>query len=156
MVLPAAPGTLVRLDTGANVLFAGCRSSHALTSMARQFPRSRFLATESSAEVLEAATDAVSIAGLQNTQVVRPNTLKQARLQGIFEFIIRQGGERAAPMAALAGLLREGGLVFDLGRELPSPLAYHEAGLVILRSIRLADGCACVIAGSWGLASRGV
>lgn len=154
-VLPAAPGTTVRLDVGANVLFAGARASHSLVALAREFPRSRFLATEPSVEVIEAATDAVRAAGLQNTQVARPDVLKQARLQGIFEFVIRDGGERAAPMAALPKLLREGGLVFDLSRELPSPLAYHEAGLVILRSIRLADGCACVIAGNWALPSRG-
>lgn len=148
-VLPAAPGTIARLDVGVNVLFAGCRTSSALVALARQFPRSRFLGIEASAEVLEAARAAVRIAGLQNTQAGRPDTLRQARLQGIFEFVIRQGGEPAASLDTLPGLLRDGGLLFDLGRELPSPADYHAAGLVILRSIRLADGCACIIAGNW-------
>jgi hypothetical protein len=150
-VLPAAPGTTARLDVGANVLFAGCRDAHALLAVARQFPRSRFLATEPAVDALAGAREAVRHAGLQNTQAGRPDTLRQARLQGIFEFIIRQGGEASAPMNALPSLLRDGGLLFDLGRELPSPADYHEAGLVILRSIRLADGCACIIAGNWQL-----
>lgn len=148
-VLPAAPGTIARLDVGANLLFAGCRANRALVALARQFPKSRFLGTEPSVEVIEAARDAIRVSGVQNVQVGRPETLRQTRLQGIFDFIIRQGGEPAAPMDALPGLLREGGLLFDMGRELPSPADYHEAGLVILRSIRLSDGCACIIAGNW-------
>jgi hypothetical protein len=148
-VLPAAPGTIARLDVGANVLFAGCRATQALVALARQFPKSRFLGTEPSADVIEAARAALRIGGVQNAQIGRPDTLRQARLQGIFEFIIRQGGDAAAPMDAFPGLLRDGGLLFDLARELPSPADYHEAGLVILRSIRLSDGCACIIAGNW-------
>lgn len=153
-VLPAAPGTIARLDVGTNVLFAGCRANSALVALARQFPRSRFLGTEASADILAAAREAVRMAGLQNTQATPPDTLRQARLQGIFEFVIRQGGESAAHMNALPALLRDGGLLFDLGRELPSPADYHDAGLVILRSIRLADGCACIIAGHWQLPAR--
>jgi hypothetical protein len=148
-VLPAAPGTTARLEVGANVLFAGCDDGRALIALARQFPRSRFLATEPAADALAATREAIRIAGLQNAQAGRPETLRQARLQGIFEFVIRQAGDSAAPMEALPGLLRDGGLLFDLGRGLPSPADYHKAGLVILRSIRLADGCACIIAGSW-------
>jgi hypothetical protein len=154
-VLPAVPGTIVQLDVGANVLLAGCRAGTALVALARQFPRSRFLGTEPSAEVREAARVSVQGGGVQNLQIASPETLQQARLQGIFQYIIRQGGEPAAPMAALPGLLREGGLVFDLARQLPPASAYHDAGLVILRSIRLADGCACIIAGNWPMTGPG-
>jgi hypothetical protein len=152
-VLPAAPGTLSRLDLGTNVLFAGCGDGSAFVQLARDFPRSRFLGTEPRPQALEVAREAVRIAALQNTQAARPEALRQNRLQGIFEFVIRQGGEAAAPIKALPGLLRDGGLLFDVSRTLPSPAEYHEAGLVILRSFRLADGCACIIAGNWSMPS---
>jgi hypothetical protein len=148
-VLPAAPGTTARLDLGVNVLLAGAGDIDASVAFARQFPRSRFLGTEPSPAALANVRDAIRLGGLQNFQAGRPETLRQARLGGIFEFVIRQGGEPAAPITALSGLLHEGGLLFDLGRALPSPAQYHHAGLVILRSIRLPDGCACIIAGNW-------
>ncbi|HEX7632299.1 MAG TPA: class I SAM-dependent methyltransferase [Lacunisphaera sp.] len=154
-VLPAAPGTLSRLDTGANVLFAGCADGRDLVRLARHFPRSRFLGTEPVTRALELTREAVRSASLQNTQAARPESLRQNHLKGIFEFVIRQGGEAAARLNSLPGLLCNGGLLFDVSRTLPSPAAYHDAGLVILRSIRLPDGSACMIAGNWSMAMRG-
>lgn len=152
-VLPAAPGTLSRLDTGANVLFAGCADGSALVRLARHFPRSRFLGTEPVTRALELTREAVRGASLQNTQTARPESLRQNHLKGIFEFVIRQGGDAAARLNNLPGLLCDGGLLFDVNRALPSPAAYHNAGLVILRSIRLPDGSACMIAGNWTLSA---
>lgn len=152
-VLPAAPGTLSRLDLGTNVLFAGCGDGSNLVRLARDFPRSRFLGTEPRLHALDVTREAIKTAGVQNTHAARPESLRQKRLHGIFEFVIRQGGEAAAPIEALPRLLRDGGLVFDLSRSLPSPAGYHDAGLVILRSFRLADGCACIIAGNWSMSA---
>jgi hypothetical protein len=46
-------------------------------------------------------------------------------------------------------LLREGALLFDLGDEPLSPADYHDAGFVILRTLRLPDGSRCTVAGNW-------
>src|SRR4051812_2938293 len=153
-VLPAAPGTTARLDVGVNVLLAGCVDGQTLVSFVRQFPRSRFLGIETSPDALAKFRDAIRLAGLQNVQAGGPETLRQARLQGIFEFVFRQG-ESAPTLPDIPALLREGGLLFDLGRELPSPADYHEAGLVILRSVRVAQDCACIIAGNWTMPTSG-
>lgn len=148
LVLPAAPGATARLDQGANLLFAGCGRAESLVVIAGLFLRSRFLGLEREPDALGAARSAVRENWLQNTQV-SPDTVRQPHLQGIFDFIIRQGGETGAPMDSLPSLLREGGLLFDLGDEVPSPADYHDAGFVILRSFRLPDGCRCIVAGNW-------
>lgn len=152
-VLPAAPGTLSRFDLGTNVLVAGCGDGRTLVRLARDFPRSRFLGTEPRMTALEVTREAIRSAGVQNTQAARPESLRQKRLHGIFEFVIRQGGEASAPLHGVPRLLRDGGLLFDLSRSLPSPADYHDAELVILRSFRLADGCACLIAGNWSMSA---
>jgi hypothetical protein len=147
-MLPAVPGTIARLEQGANLLFAGCGRAESLVVIAGLFPRSRFFGVENEPEALGAARSAVRENWLQNTQV-SPDPIRQPHLQDIFDFVIRQRGETGAPMHSLPSLLREGGLLFDLGAELPSPADYHDAGFVILRSLRLPDGCRCVVAGNW-------
>lgn len=150
-VLPAAPGTIVQLDLGTNLLFAGCGRGETLVELARQFPRSRFLGTERAPEALAATQQAAQAAGLQNLQLGRPDTVRRAHFQGIFHYVIRQGGEAGAPTNSLPALLRDGGLLFDLGKELPSVTDYHDAGLIIIRTLRLPSGCRAVIAGNWPL-----
>lgn len=148
-VLTAARGTIAQLDVGTNLLFAGCGRGEALVEIARLFPRSRFLGVERAADALAASQQAVRDGGLQNVTLGRPDIVRRAYMQGIFNFVIRQGGETSAPTDSLPALLRDGGLLFDLGENSPSPADYHDAGLVILRKIRLPNGCACVIAGNW-------
>lgn len=152
-VLSAAPGTIVQLDLGANLLFAGCGRGDELAEIARLFPRSRLLGVERATTDLVAARQALADAGIQNTQLGRPDIVRRAYLQGIFNYVIRVGGEASAPMDSLAALLREGGLLFDVGEHLPSAADYHDAGLLIIRTLRLPNGCRAVIAGNWGLAS---
>lgn len=152
-VLTAAPGTIVQLDLGANLLFAGCGRGEALVEIARLFPRSRLLGIERATTDLVAAQRALRDGGIQNTQLGRPDIVRRAYLQGIFNYILRLDGESSAPLNSLPGLLREGGLLFDVGEDLPSAAAYHDAGLVIIRALRLPNGCRAVIAGNWGLSS---
>jgi hypothetical protein len=148
-VLAAAPGTIAQLDAGANLLFAGCGRAGVLVEIARQFPRSRFLGVEPSPDVLYAAHLAVRKGGVQNTTLGRPDMVRRAYLQGIFNFVLRHGGETSAPLDSVPGLLRDGGLLFDVGSDRLSPADYHDAGLVILRSLRLPAGGTAVIAGNW-------
>lgn len=152
-VFPAAPGTLARLDRGTNLLFAGCGEGEALIEIARIFPRSCFLGLERSAGAFGAARTAVHKAWLQNTGI-SPDTARQPHLQGIFDLVIRRGGDDGAPMDALPTLLRDGGLLFDLADEPLSPADYHDAGFVILRALTLSDGSRCTIAGNWILSAR--
>lgn len=148
-LFPAAPGTIARLDTGANLLFAGCGDGETLATIARLFPRSRFVGTEPGTGALDAACASIRARGLQNTRVSPPDSVRQPHLQGIFDFIIRLDGEASAPLDALPALLRKSGLLFDLGQALPSAADYHDMGLIILRSLALPDGCTCIIAGNW-------
>lgn len=148
VMLPAIPGTIARLDQGTNVLFAGCGRAESLVVIAGLFPRSRFFGVESNPAALGAARAAVRENWLQNTQI-SPDTVRQPHLQDIFDVVIRQDGEAGAPLDSLTTLLREGGLLFDLSNETLSPADYHDAGFVILRTIRLPDGSRCTIAGNW-------
>lgn len=152
-VLTAAPGTIVQLDLGANLLFAGCGRGEALVEMARLFPRSRILGIERGTTDLVAAQRAIGDGGVQNTQLGRPDIVRRAYLQGIFHYVIRLGGEASAPLDSLPGLMRDGALLFDVGQDLPSAADYHEAGLIIIRTLRLPNGCRAVIAGNWLLPS---
>ena len=152
-VLPAAPGTIVQLDVGTNLLLAGCDRGEMLVELARMFPRSRFLGVERAPEALAATQSAVQAGGLQNVSLGRPDIVRRAYLQGIFNYVVRLGGDTAVPMNSLSGLLRDNGLLFDLGEDLPSAADYHDAGLVIIRTLRLPNGCRVVIAGNWLLPS---
>jgi hypothetical protein len=139
-VLSAAPGTIVQLDLGANLLFAGCGRGEALVEIARLFPRSRLLGIERATADLAAAQRAIADGGIQNTRLGRPDIVRRAYLQGIFHYIIRPGGEAGGPLNSLPGLMREGGLLFDVGEQLPSAADYHDAGLIIIRTLRLPNG----------------
>lgn len=152
LVLPAVPGTIARLDRGANLLFAGCGAADSLVVIAGLFPRSRFLGLERDVALLGTARSTVRENWLQNTQV-SPDTVRQPHLQGIFDFVIRRGGEASAATDSLPSLLCDGGLLFDLDEEPLSPADYHDAGFVILRSLRLPDGCRCTVAGNWILSA---
>jgi hypothetical protein len=155
-VLPAAPGTIVQLDLGTNLLFAGCGHGETLVELARLFPRSRFLGVEASPDDLPATQLSVRAAGLQNVQLGRPDIVRRASLQGIFNYVIRVNGAASLRLDSLPALMADGALLFDVSEKFCSPSAYHDAGLIIIRTFRLVDGRTCVLAGNWTLpASRG-
>jgi hypothetical protein len=154
--LPAAPGTIVQLDLGTNLLFAGCGQDGTLGELARLFPRSRFLGVDASSDALARTQKSMRTAGRQNVQLGRPDIVRRASLQGIFNYVIRVNGAASLRLDALPGLMTDGALLFDVSEKFCSPSAYHDAGLVIIRTFRLPDGRACVLAGNWTLpASRG-
>lgn len=144
LVLPNVRGTFVRLDTGANLLFAGCGRGEALVELARQFPKSRFFGVEPSPAQLAAAREAVRTGWLQNAWV-EPDTGHLPHLKGIFDFVIRHGDDYTAPLASLTPLLRQRGVLFDLTGEKPDSAGYQASGLIILRCVELPDGF-CTIA----------
>jgi SAM-dependent methyltransferase len=150
-MLPAAPGTIVQLDLGTNLLFAGCGKGETLLELAGLFPRSRFLGVDSSVDALTAAQQSARIAGRSNIQLGRPDIVRRANLQGIFNYVIRLNGTASLRLDSLPALMRDGALLFDVADTFCSPSAYHDAGLIIIRTFRLQDGRACVLAGNWTL-----
>jgi len=64
--LGAAPGLLDRLRAGARVLDLGCGSGHAVNLMAREFPASKFVGLDNSADAIGLAEADRAAAGLGN------------------------------------------------------------------------------------------
>lgn len=56
VLLPAVPGLVAKLEEGIDVLDIGCGSGHALATMARAYPRSRFTGYDLSEEAVAAAS----------------------------------------------------------------------------------------------------
>lgn len=136
----------MQLEAGTNVLLAGCERD-LLVDLARQFPRSRFFGLEPVAGRLAAARRAVHGAGIRNAWV-EPALSHLPYLRDIFSLAIRSGGDATALLPSLLPVLREDGLFMDVGDEPLSPENYHEAALVVLRSLALPDAH-CVLARKW-------
>ena len=66
VLLPAVPGLVARLEAGIDVLDVGCGSGHALSTMARAFPRSRFTGYDLSPEAVLSARASARAEGLAN------------------------------------------------------------------------------------------
>jgi 2-polyprenyl-3-methyl-5-hydroxy-6-metoxy-1,4-benzoquinol methylase len=67
-ILPLAPGLINALHEGIEVLDVGCGRGHALTTMARTFPRSRFTGYDFSKEGVAAGKAHAAELGLSNVQ----------------------------------------------------------------------------------------
>lgn len=65
-ILPLIPEIDARLDAGIDVLDAGCGRGTALITMARRYPRSRFVGYDLCADAIEAAAKAARAEGLGN------------------------------------------------------------------------------------------
>jgi SAM-dependent methyltransferase len=66
VILPLAEGLTERLETGIDVLDAGCARGAALIEMAKRFPKSRFTGYDLCEDAIEFAADAAHEAGLAN------------------------------------------------------------------------------------------
>ncbi|HWN33462.1 MAG TPA: class I SAM-dependent methyltransferase [Pseudonocardia sp.] len=66
--LGAAPGLLDRLRAGARALDLGCGTGHAVNLMAREFPASRFVGLDNSADAIGLAEADRAAAGLDNAE----------------------------------------------------------------------------------------
>jgi len=67
-ILPLVPGLIERLENGLHVLDAGCGSGQALNTLARRFPRSRFIGYDLSEAAIAKARQEANELG--NTNVV--------------------------------------------------------------------------------------
>lgn len=68
VILPLAPGITEALETGIDVLDAGCGRGEALRAMAARFPASRFTGYDLGADAIAFADDAARAAGLPNVR----------------------------------------------------------------------------------------
>lgn len=86
-ILPLAPGLTERLESGIEVLDAGCGRGLALLEMAKRFPNSRFTGYDLCREAIEFATEAAGAARLHNVHFsVRDLTDYDEKAR--FEFIV--------------------------------------------------------------------
>ncbi len=68
-ILPLAPGLIERLESGIDVLDAGCGSGHALCALAEAFPNSRFTGFDLCPEAVDAANATAKARGLTNIRL---------------------------------------------------------------------------------------
>lgn len=65
-VLPLAPGIIPRLESGIDVLDAGCGRGGALLAMAARYPASRFVGYDLCPDAIEFAANSAQVDGLDN------------------------------------------------------------------------------------------
>ena len=66
-VLPSVPKLIERLEDGINVADIGCGSGHAVNTMAKAFPKSRFTGIDFSDDALDVGRKEAASSGLENT-----------------------------------------------------------------------------------------
>lgn len=144
LVFLQMPGTIARLDLGANLLVANCGRAPALIALARQFPRSRFFGLETSVAYRAAAQAAVRGAWLQNAWI-EPDSGHLTALPGSFQVALRLPHPAGVTLPTVVPLLQDDALLFDLQPVISAAETHASAGLTVLRHARLPDGT-CIIA----------
>lgn len=112
-ILPLADGVVERLRSGIDVIDLGTGQGHAVNVMAREFPNSRFLGVDFSAEGIEAARAEAARWKLPNARFEVVDIM--AGLPGEFDFVTAFDviHDLARPKAVLAHInraLRQGGV----------------------------------------------
>lgn len=121
VILPLADGLMERLESGIDVLDAGCGRGLALIEMAKRFPNSRFIGYDLCAEAVNFANDAARSAGLANIcceQKDLDGYSEKARFDLITSFdAVHDQKDPQALISSLRGALRPGGvyLMQDIG-----------------------------------------
>ncbi|HEY0863205.1 MAG TPA: hypothetical protein VGD97_03805 [Lacunisphaera sp.] len=144
LVFLQMPGTIARLDLGANLLVANCGRGRTLVALARQFPRSRFFGLETAVADRAAAQAAIRGAWLQNAWI-EPDSGHLTALTGSFQVALRLPHPAGVPLPTLVSLLQDDALLFDLHPGAGGAGSHESAGLTLLRHARLPDGI-CTIA----------
>ena len=125
--LPAIPGLVDRLAEGIDVLDLGCGSGHAISLMARHFPRSRFTGYDFSPDAIAAALDEAGSWGLSNARFeVQDAALLPER--DAYDFIttfdaVHDQAEPAKVLDAIARALRNEGTYLMVDIDASSELA---------------------------------
>lgn len=115
-LLPLAPGLVERLETGIDVLDAGCARGLALLAMAERFPESRFLGLDLCADAIADATADAHARGLANI-VFETQDLSHYDVRERFDFVtsfdaVHDQKDPAGLVRTLYRALRPGGLYF--------------------------------------------
>lgn len=120
-VLPVVPGLVERLESGIDVLDAGCGSGRALMTMAARFPASRFVGYDLCREVVEKAQAAARQAGLSNLRI-EARDLTGFHEPAAYDFIttfdaVHDQKDPEGLLAGIRGALRPDGvyLMQDIG-----------------------------------------
>lgn len=120
-ILPLVDGIEARLESGIEVMDAGCGQGGALTAMAQRYPRSRFTGYDLEGEPIERAAASARNAGVTNVHFERRD-LTGYDERGRFDLItsfdaIHDQKDPAGLIRSLRGALRPGGiyLVQDIG-----------------------------------------
>lgn len=120
-ILPLAEGILPRLESGIDVLDAGCGRGSALRAMAERFPASRFVGYDLCTDAIAFAAEAAHAAGLDNVHFeVRDLTGydERARFDLVTSFdAVHDQKDPQGQIRGLYGALRPGGvyLMQDIG-----------------------------------------
>ena len=161
--LPAVPGLPARLAEGIDVADIGCGTGHAVNVMAREYPRSRFVGFDVSAEAIGRARAEARAWALGNA---RFEALDVARLPAgpAFDLItsfdaIHDQRDPAAVLRRVAGALRPDGVYFMMEPRASSrlednvgrPFAPYLYAMSVLHcmTVSLADGGAG-LGTAWG------
>lgn len=116
-ILPLVDGLSARLEAGIDVLDLGCGRGHALLTLARRFPRSRFAGMDLSAEALAHGRARAQAAGLANVRFEERDltTFDREAPEDAFDLVLTFDAvhDQADPAAMLRGVrrtLRPGGV----------------------------------------------
>lgn len=120
-VLPLVPGIVERLETGIDVLDAGCGRGAALRGLAERFPASRFVGYDLCADAISFAGDMAAAAGLANARFEARDLTgyaERSRFDLVMSFdAVHDQRDPQGLLHALRGALRDGGvyLMQDIG-----------------------------------------
>jgi 2-polyprenyl-3-methyl-5-hydroxy-6-metoxy-1,4-benzoquinol methylase len=113
VTLPLIPGMVHRLTEGIDVLDIGCGQGHAINTMARAFPKSRFIGYDFSDEGVGAGQKEAKEWGLSNSKFVVKDVAKiddKAAFDLITAFdAIHDQAHPAKVLQGISGALRPGG-----------------------------------------------
>lgn len=113
VTLPLIPGTVERLKEGIDVLDIGCGQGHAINTMARAFPKSRFTGYDFSEEGVRMGKEEAKEWGLSNSKFVVKDVSKvddKAAFDLITAFdAIHDQAHPATVLKGIATALRPGG-----------------------------------------------
>jgi 2-polyprenyl-3-methyl-5-hydroxy-6-metoxy-1,4-benzoquinol methylase len=113
-VVPLVEGLDERLAEGIDVLDVGCGSGHAVVTLARNYPKSRFVGYDLCAEAIDAARVAAREAGVRNVVFETRDVEwlpEDARYDLVTAFdAIHDQARPAEVLAAVRGVLREDGV----------------------------------------------
>ncbi|WP_119421890.1 class I SAM-dependent methyltransferase [Desertibaculum subflavum] len=120
-ILPLLPEVMRRLESGIDVLDAGCARGSALLAMAARYPRSRFVGYDLCADAIDFAAEAARQQGLGNLRFERRDLTgydERRRFDFITSFdAVHDQKDPEALLHGLFGALRSGGiyLMQDIG-----------------------------------------